>query len=367
MYAKLNLSSGCTLQQLRNDLVGLLTGTITTVGGLTSAAGASEIVNTLAAEWTFVQHLADTSTRCHFVLNGVDDGGVQKTLGIVLTNTSGNLGFQSWMCGPWNLVTKRPAGLDGTAADWKLAAAYVSLTQLEEGGVRNGICLHGNTLNPLNIGAFSGGTMQLQVASVAGATFIASHLSATHLILLDVVDVPRNCSPELAADKWPFVALHAYSKAQGSGYFNSSPGPQLILASSENQTGLSHGPSAWQLLSGGLAPELGAGCRYWLANSNYAGSSGSLDFVRESSPIFRWYPRKDGVYQYVPRLNILAPRAFGNFYLIPYAVPIPYQIPGQLSPVGALTVMTVSYLDELVAGSDTYVGTGDPTCMIYKG
>lgn len=367
MYAKLNLSSGCTLQQLRNDLVGLLTGTITTVGGLTSAAGASEIVNTLAAEWTFVQHLADTATRCHFVLNGVDDGGVQKTLGIVLTNTSGNLGFQSWMCGPWNPVTKLPAGLDGLAADWALATTYMSLPALEEGGSRNGICLHGNALTPLNIGAFSGGTMQLQVLSAPGGTFIASHLSANHLILLDVVDVPRSCSPEFAVDKWPFVALNAYSKAQGSSYQNSNPGPQLVVSSNESATGLSYGPNSWSSVTGALAAELGDGCRYWTASSTYSHSNGSLDFVRESSPILRWYPRKDGVHQYVPRLNILAPRAFGNFYVIPYAVPIPYQIPGQLSPVGVLTIMTVSYLDELVAGTDTYVGTGDIACMIYKG
>ena len=363
MYARINLNSGCTLQQLRADLIGLLTGTITTKAGLASSnTSTSEVVSTLAPEWAFVQDLEDTATRCHFVLSGVDDGGIAKTLGILITNTSGTLGFLAWACGAWNSATRRPAALDVTG--WKIATAYLAASSLGEGGICNGIAISEGSETPRDVGAFSGGTLQLQIMSSPGATVIVSHLSATHSVLLEYMSIPRFVSPALASDEWPFLAV-SFGRGQNSAVsLQSYPNPNDTL------NGLICGPSTWAVPPAPFSTELGAGVKTWRSGVTVAPGSGqgySLDLVlAPSSHSIRWYPRKNGDWEYRPTPQALVPRNTNNFYMIPFALPLPHLLPGRIAPIGSTTVGVVAYLDELTAGSDVYVGTGENSYMLRK-
>lgn len=360
MYARINLNSGCTLQQLRADLIGLLTGTITTKAGLTSSnTSTSEVVSTLAPEWTFVQDLENTTTRCHFVLSGVDDGGIAKTLGILITNTSGTLGFLAWACGAWNSANRRPAAIDVT--DWKLATAFLSASSLGEGGASNGIAISESTETPKAVGAFSGGTLQLQIMSSPGATVIVSHLSANHLVLLEYIDIPRFVSPALASAEWPFIAV---SFGRGS---NSAVSLQSSASATETQNGLVCGPGTWVVPSAPFSTELGAGVRMWRSNASVVAGGSSLELSLPSiTHMIRWYPRKDGASEYRPVPQVLVPRNTGASYMIPYALPLPHLLPGRIAPIGSTNGVTVAYLDELTAGSDVYVGTGENSYMLRK-
>jgi hypothetical protein len=364
MYARINLNSGCTLQQLRADIIGLLTGTITTKDALTSSNTAtSEVVSTLAPEWSFVQDLANTATRCHFVLSGVDDGGIAKTLGILITNTSGTLGFLAWACGAWNSATRRPAAINVT--DWKLATAWHTASSFDEGGASNGVVLSETSETPRAVGAFSGGAFQLQIMSSPGATVIVSHLSATHLVLLDYVNIPRHVSPALAPAEWPFLAVKF---CNGS---NSAACLQQFASTTDTQIGLLYGPgSSWVSPASPFSTEVGVGVRTWRSNVSVSpglNNGTSLDLVLPITPVsIRWYPRKNGDAEYRPCPQVLLPRNNNAAYMIPFALPLPHLLPGRIAPIGSATVGTVSYLDELTAGSDVYVGTGENSYMLRK-
>lgn len=363
MYARLNLNSGCTLQQLRDDLVGLLTGTVTTAAGLVSAnTGTSEVIRTVTAEWTFVQHITDTSTRVHFVLSGVDDGGVAKTLGIVMTDTSGSLGFMSWNCGAWDSVNRRPAAIDVTG--WTLATAWFSEADFAAGSVKNGIVSHSSNAAPVSVGAFTTGLMQIQVASEAGITGIYSHLSATHQTLVEIADIPRAYSPELGVLAWPFLAVNVYSFQFNATPLNAAAGPSLLgLATTASLCGLGYGPSNWTSMPSPLSTELAAGIRYWGAGTAGAGTA-MLDFIRDTGEI-AWFTRKDGAQQYYPRPSQIVPRTSTRFIL--NTMPIKHRIPGKIYALGTNSLSNIAYLDEIVIGADTYVAVGNGHTCIYKG
>lgn len=369
MYARINLNSGCTLQQLRDDLVGLLTGTITSAAGLTSSnTSTSEVVNTLAAEWTFVQHITNTSTRCHFVLNGVDGGGITKTLGVVLTNTSGTLAILTWSCGAWDSVNKRPAAIDVT--DWALASSYSVSADFAAGSVKNGICTHQSSAQMTNIGVFNTGGLQLQVTSEQGVTGIYSHYSSTHLTLLEIVDIERSYWPEWAPTKWPFLAINVYAPGQGSASPNNACSGPCILGNTFNttQVGLTYGPQTWTTLPSPLSTELHSSVRYWPPGAYPGGAqSHTLDYARDttgSNTLIPWWPSKTGSQNYTPRLIGMIPR---NTYAPAPFIPIKHRIPGRNIPVGGSTVQSMSYLDEIVAGADTYVAVGSGNVCVYKG
>lgn len=370
MYARINLNSGCTLQQLRDDIVGLLTGTITSAAGLTSAnTGTSEVVNTLAAEWTFVQHLAGTSSRCHFVLSGVDDGGVAKTLGIVLTNTSGTLGFFSWSCGSWDSANKRPAAINVTG--WTLATAWMTASDFDAGGNKNGIITHSNSLTPTSVGVFNTGLMQFQITSEQGLTSIHSHYSANHLTLLDWFDLPRSYWSAWDVTEWPFLLVNISAPGQGVALLsNSISSPHLSsISATTNQVGLAYGPNAWATLSSPLSTEITGTTRFWNGNISPVGSFYPNDLDRETvnNDVIGWCPDKNGTQKYIPHASVLIP---GNaaFYVNPIRfLPIPHRIPGRMIPIGSTASVVVAYLDEFVAGADTYVGIGNAQPCVYKG
>lgn len=365
MYARLNLNSGCTLQQLRDDIVGLLTGSVISAAGLVSAnTGTSEVVNTVAAEWTFVQHLADTATRVHFVLSGVDDGGVAKTLGIVMTDTSGTLGFMSWTCGAWDSVNKRPAAIDVTG--WTLASTWFTAASFEAGAAGNGICSHTSNAATASLGAFTTGAMQLQVASEQGVSGLYSHLSATHSTLVEVVDLPRAHSPELAIGKWPFLAINVYAPAQGVATpLNSYSSPALYgMVVTPAQAGLGYGPQNWSTMPSPLSTEFATGIRYWGSSTSSSPTYPMHDFVRDLGEI-PWFTRKDGAQQYYPRPAQLVSRTATRFLL--NAMPIKHRLPGKIYPIGVASQSNIAYLDEIVIGADTYVAVGNGHTCIYKG
>lgn len=368
MYARINLNSGCTLQQLRDDLVGLLTGTITSAAGLTSSnTSTSEVVNTLAAEWTFVQHITDTSTRCHFVLSGVDDGGVAKTLGVVLTNTSGTLAILTWSCGAWDSVNKRPAAIDVTG--W-LLSSYSAVSDFAAGSVKNGICTHHGSSQMTNIGIFNTGALQLQVTSEQGVTGIYSHYSSTHLTILEIVDIERDYWPEWAPAKWPFLAINVHAPGQGtSALSNACSGPSIIgLTTNSTQNGLVYGPQSWTTLPSPLSTELHSSVRYWGA-TNYAGGGQyhNMDYMRDiniGTTLISWWPSKAGSQTYTPRLLGMVPRTM--YAPVPF-IPIKHRIPGRIIPVGSSAAQNMAYLDEITAGADTYVAVGNGNACVYKG
>lgn len=367
MYARINLNNGCTLQQFRNDLVGLLTGTITSAAALTSSnTSTSEVINTLNAEWTFVQHITDTATRCHFVLSGVDRGEVAKTLGIVLTNSSGTLSFMSWICGAWDSVNKRPAAID--VSGWALATSWNNEADFVAGGIRNGICVHGLNAGMTSLGVFNTGAMQFQVTSEPGLSGIYSHYSSTHKTLLEIVDIDRNYWPEYAVAKWPFLAVNVFFYGQYASGINNCSAPQLVGGvTTASQSGLSYGATTWVVLPSPLSTELASGLRYWAPNSSYGGINGNLDYTRDSlqgATQIPWWPTKNGTQTYAPRPLGLVPK--GTYAPVSF-MPIPHRIPGRITPVGTSTITTIAYLDEIVVNGDTYVAVGDGFACLFKG
>lgn len=365
MYSRLILKTGCTLQQLRDDLVGLLTGTITAPSALSSAdTSTSEIVTVLAPEWTFVQHLADTATRCHFVLSGVDDGGLPKTLGVIMTDTSGTLGMVTWVCGEWDSVNRRPAAIDVTG--WHLASAYLTASEVAAGGAKNGIIIHSTGGNPHAIGVYNTGAMQLQVTSEQGVTGIYTHYSTTHHVLVEVVDVDRSVWSEWGVSKWPFTLINCSSTF--TSLSNSLSGLTVSgIVTSAGEVGLYYGPYAWQNATAPLSAEIGT-TKVWYSNASPAGYNSTTDYRHPNSlGVVQWFPDKAGVKTYAPRQNALvyqgSPSGSGP---TPY-IPVPHRINGQITPLGTTGVQTINYPDELAANGDTYVGTGTPRCCVYKG
>lgn len=363
MYSRLNLKSGCTLQQLRDDLVGLLTGTITSPLALASAdTSTSEIVTVLAPEWTFVQHLADTATRCHFVLSGVDNGGLPKTLGVIMTDTSGTLGMVTWVCGEWDSVNKRPAAIDVTG--WHLASGYLSASDVEAGGNKNGIIIHSTNGNPHSIGIYNTGAMQLQVTSEQGVTGIYTHYSTTHHVLVEVVDVDRSLWSEWSVIKWPFTLINCSSTFTPLN--NAASGLCISgVTTSATQAGLCYG--SWGSTSAPLSAEIGTS-RIWTSNLNTPSSNATTDYRVTNSPgVVPWYPDKAGVNTYAPRQVALEYRGSPSGNGPVSHIPIHHRISGQVVPVGTTNAQTINYPDELAANGDVYVGTGTTNCCVYKG
>lgn len=376
MYCKLVLKTGATLSELKTDMVGLLTGTITDKANLLSAdTAASELVILEAAEWTFVQDLADTATRKHFVLSGTDDGGVQKTLGIILTDAAGTLNYNVWVCGPWDSVNKRPAAIDPTG--WALATSYSVASDYQAGGQRNAVFFlieSGSEVNSVfPAGSISGGSQQLLLSSIKGNTQISSHFGTTHLTMLEVYDVPRDMYPELTSlANWPFVLIMAFNRNLGTTT-SMNPGPNRGIMASTVACGLCMGTGVGgQLtsLTGALATEL-------------SGNPRGMTLLYNSSPFpLALRPQRQGVYIInIPEkenpngYRLVEPGAAQPYFeLNPHIVgngPQPRKLmSSRVQNANSTGASAAAYLDELVVGGDTYVSPGGNSSYAighYKG
>lgn len=373
MYAKMVLASGCTLQQLRDDLVGLLTGTISAAASLTSCTVASsEVVKTVNPEWTFVQHLADTSSRCHFVLSGVDDGGASKTLGVIMTNVSGVLAMMFWTAGAWDSTNKRPAAIDVTG--YTLATSYATSAYFAAGTTRNTICVAGIASGTLtgptvSLAAFTTGAMQLQVSSYQGATTICAHYNTNHPCLLDHVDIPRVIGGELInSTNWPWALCSVRSPFYSTSDVTVGAGPMLsynVTGAANN--GVTIGTNTVPALGAPFSTELGC-TTYLPAHSAINGATNAFAVSRTSLVPARWLFSKTGVQQLViPELTMYSASS-----VLP-GFTIPKRVAGQIITPGTATSAYTAYLDEIVTGSDTFVSVGGAATAghaamaLYKG
>lgn len=377
MYCKMVLKSGATLSQLKTDLVGLLTNTITDKANLLSAdAASSELVITEAAEWTFVQDLADTATRKHFVLSGVDNGGIKKTLGIILTDTSGTLGFRAWVAPEWDAAAKRPKAIDLTG--WAISQ-YSSAAYFAAGGDLNGIYLVGLSSvdsSVQSVGQIGNASVHLQVASVQGNTAIVAHTGVTHTDLLRYYDIDRSVIPDMHDPAaWPFMLVAAFNSASLSTALPGIPGVNYGATGPGICGGTGNGNGGAQPLQAPLSTELGAmkACAQLYSYSSFSlrhrfglANGGSLcrrpaDRRNTASELF-WMPGYVGLYDYGEAFN-LAP--FKPLYPIRKAAPGSMQ--QTLSGYNSSSVLP--YLDEIVAAGETYVATGGGSysLSLYKG
>ncbi len=372
MYAKMVLTSGCTLTQLRNDLVGLLTGTISAASGLVSSVVASsEVVKTVNPEWTFVQDLANTATRQHFVLSGVDAGGAVKTLGCILTDTSGVLGVLFWGCGAWDSVNKRPAAIDvtghtlafgTTAANFAAGAAknVINVLGVSSGALAGPTAIAGAIYNT--------GAMQLQVASIQGNTLIALHYSTNHLIVLDALDLPRTVmGSRLSFANWPWALVNWRSNHPVQADATTPIGPFLTGASS-TINGLTIGANATGTFSAPLTTEM-ANIGYSPSQAVPVGGQAMNKITRDAASVVPWVRDKAGGAVWIA--NELecypgVPGAMARF-------PAKKRISSMITAAGGTAAAFLPYLDEIKVGADSYVSVGGMVASghmspaVYKG
>lgn len=364
MYCKLALKQGATLSELKNDLVGLLTNTILDKNALTSAdAATSELVIKEAAEWTFVQDLADTTTRKHFVLEGVEKAGIKKTLGIVLTESSGTLHYQAWACGPWDAVNKRPMPYDPTGKSMSPYGATASEWAAPGGTSRHTIFMltafyTGEVNTARSAGVPVGtGTGVLLVSSRQGSTRVSAHAGTSNAELLEVCDIPRDVYGPLFADAeaWPYPLFWAAGNTVLGGML-SCPVPGLSAYNAAGCGVLLGSDSSLGSLSGPITSELGL-TRAWPTRPWSTAGRNLLTFGRNGKTGMSCHVRasdREAPERYV---SLAAPHLNSEDDCV---APVfdAKQVSTMVRDVDSTAQVGTAFLDEIIAGEDTFVSTG---------
>ena len=368
MYCKLVTKPNITALQLATDLIGILTSAYTSTAALVSGVVANcEMVAGAQAAWTFVHKLCDTTTRQHFVLTGVDDAGIQITLGIILTSDATNISFDAWMCGPYSATNKRPLAYDVTG--WGCAGNSPA-AHFTEAGERNGyhfISHSSGVANPLPVAMGPvDGTLTLVVSSIAGNTMLSRHYGAVHAEVLEVYSIDRELmGRDGNAALFPFPIVFAYNhlKASGDGVKANMIGPDVSAQTSNaNYRGLTLGvpiTTTVTTLTAPLSDELGHNKIH--GQGQYSATYGYFQrtMVKQTGGVVLGYPSKVDA---ALLTRAMPPKTFSGLThhqpdtFVSYAYP--KYCPSYMGALDTPTDTVLNPFDEVVAGSDTWVAIG---------